>query len=227
VGTNADPLLLVKATFDVKTCVLLSEKVAVATKFAVPVTGIVAVAGVTVIDVITFVATVIKSAGLVTVPSVAVTFAVPTATPNTNPLAETDANPVASEFQLVIWLVTFAVLESLYVPVAVSCWVPATATNGPAGVSAIDTSVAGAVTVSEALPLIPFSDAVIVDEPATTPVASPAALMVAVAGVPEAHVTWPLTSLVEPFASVAVATNCCVADTAIDGVPGVTAIVFT
>jgi hypothetical protein len=63
--------------------------------------------------------------------------------------------------------------------------------------------------------------------PAATPVANPVALIVAVAGVPELQVTWLLTSLVEPLLSVAIATNCCVPATAIDGVAGVTAIVFT
>jgi hypothetical protein len=113
VGTNADPLLLVKVTFDVKTCMLASEKVAVATKFAVPLTGIVAVAGATAIEVITFDWTVTKSCGLVTDPSAAVRFAVPKATPVTNPLAETDANPGASEFHVVIWLVMSFMLASL------------------------------------------------------------------------------------------------------------------
>jgi hypothetical protein len=48
-------------------------------------------------------------------------------------------------------LVRFCVLASVYVPVAVNCWVLPLAIDGFAGVTAIDTSVA-AVTVNVVLP---------------------------------------------------------------------------
>jgi len=56
------------------------------------------------------------------------------------------------------------------------------------GVTAIDWSV-GAVTVNIVEPCTPLSVALMLVLPTATPVARPAALIVAVAGVPEIHVT--------------------------------------
>jgi hypothetical protein len=68
-----------------------------------------------------------------------------------------------------------------------------------AGVTAIEESVlAATVTVSVAAPLIPLSEAVIVDEPAATAVAIPAAVMVAIEGEELVQVTDALTSAVVP-----------------------------
>jgi hypothetical protein len=68
-----------------------------------------------------------------------------------------------------------------------------------AGVTAIEESVLSAtVTVSVAAPLIPLSEAVIVDEPAATAVAIPAAVMVAIEGEELVQVTDALTSAVVP-----------------------------
>jgi hypothetical protein len=52
----------------------------------------------------------------------------------------------------------------------------------------MDVSV-GVVTVSVAVPLMPLSDALIVEVPAATPVAIPVAATVAVAAVDEVHAT--------------------------------------
>jgi hypothetical protein len=60
------------------------------------------------------------------------------------------ATPVAEELQVAV-LLRFCVLPSLYVPVAVNCWVLPLAIDGFIGVTAIDTSVAAA-TVSVVLP---------------------------------------------------------------------------
>src|SRR5208282_6636110 len=115
-------------------------------------------------------------------------------------------------------LVRFCVLPSLYVPVAVNCCVVPAAIEGFAGVTAIETSV-GAVTVSVVEPLMPLvvgltiggvpvvtpvggppgrwvggvlavaKVAMMVGLPAETPVARPAALMVATPGAEELHAT--------------------------------------
>ena len=69
-----------------------------------------------------------------------------------------------------------------------NCWVKPFVIDGFAGVTAIDCS-AAAVTVNVVEPLTAPEVALIVLVPAATPVASPALVMVALAGVPEAHVT--------------------------------------
>ena len=80
---------------------------------------------------------------------------------------------------------------------AVNCCVEPSAKLGDAGVTAMLETVA-AVTVSEAVPLTPLSVAVMVEEPAAWPVASPAALMLASEGLDELHVTVEVTFFVEP-----------------------------
>jgi hypothetical protein len=92
--------------------------------------------------------------------------------------------------------VRFCVELSLYVPVAVNCCVPPAVTVGFAGVTAMDTSVA-AVTVSVVLPTIPPLVAEIELVPAFSADARPPLLIVAVAVVPEAHVTLPVRFCVE------------------------------
>jgi len=78
------------------------------------------------------------------------------------------------------------------------------------------------VTVSVAVPLIPFSAAVISNAPAVFPVASPPLVIVATDGLPEDQLTWLVRSAVLLFEYVPVALNCCVAPTPIDGLAGVT-----
>jgi hypothetical protein len=97
------------------------------------------------------------------------------------------------------------------------------AIEGFAGVTAIDCSVA-AVTVRVVEPLIAPDVALIVEFPTPAPVASPAALIVAVVVVPELHATVLVRFWVVPSLKVPVAVNCCVAPLAIEGFAGATAI---
>ena len=60
--------------------------------------------------------------------------------------------------------------------------------------------------------------------PGANPFASPAAEMVATAGVADAQVTWPVRSSVESSEKVPVAVNCSVAPAVMLGLAGVTAI---
>ena len=78
-------------------------------------------------------------------------------------------------------------------------------------------------TVSVAVPLIPFSAAVISDEPTVFPVASPPLVIVPTDGLPEDQLTWLVRSAVLLSENVPVALNCCAAPTSIDGLGGVTA----
>ena len=73
-------------------------------------------------------------------------------------------------------------------PVAVSCRVAPTATDGLAGVTAMDCSVA-AVTVSVVFPEMLPEVAVMTDVPTATPEARPLATTVATEVVPEVQVT--------------------------------------
>ena len=104
-----------------------------------------------------------------------------------------------------------------------NCCVAPFAIDGFAGVTAIDCNVA-AVTVSTVEPLIAPEVALIVEVPIPAPVATPSAVMVAVAVVPELHVTVPVRFCVVPSLNVPVAVNGCVAPLVIDGFAGVTAI---
>jgi hypothetical protein len=107
--------------------------------------------------------------------------------------------------------------------VAVNCCVCPFAIVAAVGVTAIDTKVAF-VTVSvvdpTTLPLV----ALIVELPAFSAVARPPAVIVAVAGVPDAHTALFVRSCVELSLNVPVAVNCCVFPTRTEGVAGVTAI---
>ncbi len=94
--------------------------------------------------------------------------------------------------------------------------------NGLEGVTAIETS-AGAVTVKMADPLIVPEVAVMVEVPAATEVANPAALMVAALVAEEVQVTELVILAVVPLAYVPVAVNCCVFPAGTDGLTGVTA----
>jgi hypothetical protein len=74
----------------------------------------------------------------------------PMLTPLASPAVLIVATPAAEELHVAV-LLKFCVLPSLYVPVAVNCWVLPLAIDGFTGVTAIDASVA-AVTVSVVLP---------------------------------------------------------------------------
>ncbi len=185
--------------------------------------AIVGVAGVTAIDCSVAAVTVSTSTGEVTPLRLAVMLLVPTATPVANPAAVMVAAAVFDEFQ-VTCAVTFGRQLSLYVPVAVNCCVRPFAIVGFAGVTAIDCSVA-AVTVSTSTgEVTPLRLAVMLLVPTATPVANPAAVMVAAAVFDEFQVTCAVTFAVEVSLYVPVAVNCCVNPFASVGLAGVTAI---
>jgi hypothetical protein len=108
-------------------------------------------------------------------------------------------------------VVRFCVVMSVYVPVAVNCWVVPFAIDGVGGVTAIDTNVA-ADTVNVVLPLTPPSVAVITLLPVFTVVASPslpdAFEIVAVPVVAEDQVTAVVRFCVVVSVYVPVAVNC-------------------
>ena len=145
-----------------------------------------AVAGVTAIDCNVFV-TVNTAAGEVTEPRLAVMLLEPAATPVASPAALIVATEVVPDVQ-VTELVMLALLPSLYVPVAVNCCVAPALIEAAAGVTAIDCNVF--VTVNTAAgDVTEPSVAVMLLEPALTPVARPAALIVATEVVPDVQVT--------------------------------------
>jgi hypothetical protein len=82
----------------------------------------------------------------------------------------------------------------------------------------------GAFTVSVVDPTTPPLVALIVEVPAFTAVARPAALIVATAVVPDAHVAVLVRSCVELSLNVPIAVNCCVLPSKMEGFAGVTAI---
>ena len=126
---------------------LLSLYVPVAVNCCVAPLAIVGLTGVTAIDCSVAAVTVNTSAGDVTPLSAAVMLLVPTPTPVASPPAVMVATVVVAEFQLTD-AVMFAVLLSLYVPVAVNCCVAPLAIVGLTGVTAIDCSVAVALSPS-------------------------------------------------------------------------------
>ena len=109
-------------------------------------------------------------------------------------------------------------------PVALNGWVVPLAIDGVAGVTEMETRVAGVVTVSVVIPMTVPLVAEMTVVPTATAVATPAPEIVAVAVVAEAQVTVGETSIVVPSLKVPVAENCCVAPVPIDGLAGVTAI---
>jgi hypothetical protein len=105
----------------------------------------------------------------------------------------------------------------------VSCCVRPLVIKGFAGVTAIDCRVA-VVTVSTVEPTTDPNVALIVLVPTASPVARPPALILAVAGVPEAQVTEAVRLCVVLSVYIPVAVNCCVRPLAIDGFAGFTTI---
>src|SRR6202163_3847378 len=146
---------------------------------------------------------------------------VPAPTAVAKPAALIVATVTAEELHVAV-LVRFCVVPSLNVPVAVNCCVPPFVTEGFAGVTAIDTSVA-AVTVSVVLPVMLLEAAWIVVEPVVTAVAKPAAFIVATVTAEELHVAVLLRFCVVPSLNVPVAANCCVPPFETEGFAGVTA----
>jgi hypothetical protein len=158
-------------------------------------------------------------------PDVALIFALPFATLEARP-AFTVATEFLSLFQVAVD-VRSLVLPSVYVPVALNCWVVPSAIDGFCGARAIDASVAW-VTVSVLLPDIEPDVAVMCAVPVATLVANPwlvaTLLIVATAGESELHCTVVVMSCVLLSVNVPVAANCCVVPSGMEGIAGVTAI---
>src|SRR6202030_3411595 len=204
----------------VRFCVVPSLKVPVAVNCRVPPFGTDGFAGVTAMD--TSVAAVTVSVVLPVMPLEAawmVVVPVPPAVPK--PAALIVATVTAEELHVAV-LVRFCVVPSLKVPVAVNCRVPPFGTDGFAGVTAMDTSVA-AVTVSVVLPVMPLEAAWMVVVPVPPAVPKPAALIVATVTAEELHVAVLVRFCVVPSLKVPVAVNCCVPPFGTDGFAGVTA----
>src|SRR5277367_5122416 len=208
-------------TLDVRFCVERSLNVPVAVNCFVAPLVIEGFAGVTAID-CSVAAVTVRTVEPLIAPDVALIVEVPTPAPVARPAVVIVAVVVVPEDQVTLD-VRFCVEPSLNVPVAVNCCVAPLVIDGFAGATAIDCSVA-AVTVSSVEPEIDDDVAVIVEVPTPAPVASPDALIVAIAVVPEDQVTLDVRFCVVPSLNVPVAVNCCVAPLVIDGFAGVTAI---
>jgi hypothetical protein len=145
-----------------------------------------------------------------------------------NPIVLISAIELSDEPHVTDVVISCVVLSE-YVPVAVNCLVPPLLTFVLDGVTAMDVKVVPPppppllVTVSRVFPEIVPDVAVIVVEPAATPVANPPLLMVATPVFDEFHATDAVRSCVLLFEYVPVAINCCVLPVAIVGFTGVTA----
>src|ERR1700676_3175103 len=225
----AKPAVLIAATVTteelhvavlLRFCVVPSLNVPVAVNCCVPPFVTEGFAGVTAMD--TSVAAVTVSVVLpVMLLEAAWIVVVPAPTAVAKPAALIVATVTAEELHVAV-LVRFCVVPSLNVPVAVNCCVPPFVTEGFAGVTAMDTSVA-AVTVSVVLPVMLLEAAWIVVVPAPTAVAKPAALIVATVTAEELHVAVLVRFCVVPSLNVPVAVNCCVPPFVTEGFAGVTA----
>jgi hypothetical protein len=169
--------------------------VPVATRVLLRPATTVAVAGVTAIE-LKGAAVTVRVAEPDLVPDVAVIVAVPADTPVATPGDATVANEVLPEVQVTLELIS-TVVPSEKVPVATRVLVRPATTVAVAGVTAIELKVA-AVTVRVAEPVLPPKAAVMTDEPADTPVATPGDATVATKVSPEVQVTLELISTVVP-----------------------------
>ena len=215
-------------TLLVITWVLLSEYVPTATICCVVPLAILGVDGVIAIELNVALLTVKFSVPDI-LPSVAVILKLPEATGVNNPLLPTVLLIVAIADTLephVTFVVKFWVLPSEYVPVAVNCCVmPSGVIVTPPLVTAIDNKVA-LLTLNVVLPDTPFKVAVIILVPAvigvTRPLLPTALLIVAVAVVPELHVTKLVITCVLLSEYVPIATICLFTPNAVLKLVGVT-----
>lgn len=132
----------VQVVLDVTFCVLPSLKVPVAMNCCVPFLAMEAVAGVTAMDCNVAEVPVNGTAGLTTLPSVAVIWVVPGPWPTARPVCAPMEATEAFEVAQVTSAEMSCVLPSLKVPVAANCWLPFAARETPAGVTAIEFNVA-------------------------------------------------------------------------------------
>jgi hypothetical protein len=205
----------------VRSCVVPSENVPVAVNCCVVLFAIVAVGGMMAIE--TSVAAVtVSTVEPFNDPDVAEIVAVPCPTLVANPAALIVAVAGVSEDQRAVF-VSSSILPSVYVPVAVNCWIVPGAIEGVDGVMATEAS-AAPVTVNVVDPLTEPELAEIVALPCATLAANPALLVVAVAGVFDDQVAVLVRFWVLPSVNVPVAVNCCVAPNGSVGIAGVTTI---
>jgi hypothetical protein len=157
-------------------------------------------------------------------PAAAVICVLPALTPVARPLLLIVATPVALLAQVKVNPII--VFPPLSLAVAVNCCVAFAAIDGEVGATVI-VATTGAVTVRVSLPLVtPPVAAVICVVPALTPAAKPLLLIVATPVTLLAQVK--VTPLITcPLLSSAIAVNCCVPKTPMDGVAGVTVMVAT
>jgi hypothetical protein len=129
-------------------------------------------------------------------PEVAVMVELPTPVPVATPVLTIVATVVKDELQLTA-LVRVCVLPSLYVPVAVNCWLVPFAIETVTGLTAMATS-SGAVTATAVELVIAPELALMLAAPIAVPMTSPAALTGATAGESDAQVTDAVRSCVLP-----------------------------
>ena len=210
------------ATIDVMFLVLLSVYVPVAVNcFFVPL-EMVGLTGVMLMDCSTALVTV-KTDESERLPNVARMVDLPVPAPVAKPVLLIVATDVFDENHVTL-IVRSCVLVSLYVPVAVNCFVRPFAMYGSFGLTLMDCST-GLVTVSPVEPEMLPDAAPIVDMPVPVPVARPSSLIFATDVVEEDHLTLSVRFLVLPSVYVPVAVNCCEVPLGMDGFTGATVMV--
>ena len=205
----------------VRFCVVPSLNVPVAVNCCVRPAGTLGFAGVTAID-CRAAAVTVNVVDPATFPDVAVIAVVPVPTPVATPAAVIVATVGVPDDQVTL-VEIFCVVPSLNIPVATNCWLKPLAREGFAGVTAMVSRIAE-LTVRFVEPTVFPEVAVIVVVPACSALASPAALMVAVVALEEAHVAVVVRFCSVPSLKVPVATNCCVSPAAMVVFAGVSAI---
>jgi hypothetical protein len=153
-------------------------------------------------------------------PDAAETVAVPGARLVARPALEMLAMAGEEEVQLATF-VTSLLFPSVYVPVAVNCWLTPSVTETVVGVTARETS-AGGVIVTSVLPLTELELAVIVAVPLDTLLANPTLDTATTAGAEVFQVTAPVMFWVDPSLKVPLALICILVPRAIDWFDGVT-----
>src|SRR5881396_2947873 len=214
VPTAPLPVVQVSAR-PLRTLPLASFRVAVSC--TVPPTYMLGAVGLTVTDATGTIATVTLAVPLC--PSlIAVIVAAPAATPVTSPVEDTVATAGVPDAQVTDR--PESTLPAASFRVVVSCTVAPTSTTAVAGLTVTDAT--GTIaTVTLAVPLFPSLVAVIVADPAATPVTSPAADTVAIAVFELVHAT-PRPVSTFPAASLVTALSCVVAPTKTFAVAGFT-----
>ena len=168
----------------------------------------------------------VRLAEPLTEPDVAVIVVVPVPTVLARPSVPVELLTVAAaafdELQCADWVRSWT-LPSLYVPLAVNCWVVPSGIEGAAGVTAIERSVRG-TTFRAVEPLMFPKLALMVAVPSPVLVAKPDVDMMATDVFDEPQATEAVRSCVPPLPNVPVAVNCLSVPSAIDELAGVRAI---